>query len=235
MSSFDEYCMKRSLILILCLVAGQLLFSQGKQSWITLKGGASIPIGNYGGTNLDNSCFTQTGINIGFEGAWAILKNLGIGGQFGYNLHTVNVSTLGWEKVKADPFLEDLYIRSDPYRSITAMIGVYGNYNFWRNFQLSAKFLGGVMWMKSPYQLYKPQYFLVEPKWYEITSAGDYNIALAAGLGIQYNFSSCIGLKIEGEYNYSKMVFRFSTGNGIRNDYRNISFINTTLGLVILL
>ena len=134
MSSFDGYCMKRSFILILCLVAGQLLFSQGKQSWITLKGGASIPIGNYGGTNLDNSCFTQTGINIGFEGAWAILKNLGIGGQFGYNLHTVNVSTLGWEKVKADPFLEDLYIRSDPYRSITAMIGVYGNYNFWRNF-----------------------------------------------------------------------------------------------------
>ncbi len=61
-----------------------------------------------------------------------------------------------------------------------------------------------------------------------------YNIAFAVGLGMQYNFSSCIGLKIEGEYDYSKMVFSFSTGNGVRNDYRNISYINTTLGLVIL-
>lgn len=209
-------------------------FSQEKQSWIAIKGGASIPVGTYGGTDLDKSCFTQTGVNFGVEGAWSILKYLGIGGQFGYNLHTVNVAVLGWEKVKDDPFLEDLYIRSEPYNSITGMLGAYGNYTFWKELQVNAKVLVGVMWMKSPYQLYKPQYFLVEPKWYEITSAKDYNFAFAAGLGLQYNLSSCIGLKAEAEYNYSKMIFSFKTGNSIRNDYRNISFINTTLGLVIL-
>jgi opacity protein-like surface antigen len=226
--------MKKLLILILCLYSGYVGFAQDKQSWITIKGGASVPVGNYAGTDLEKSCFTQTGVNFGIEGAWSILKYLGIGGQFGYNLHTVNVSVLGWEKVQADPFLEDLYIRSEPYNSITGMLGVYGSYTFWKKFQVTAKVLGGVMWMKSPYQLYKPQYFLVEPKWYEITSAKDYNFAIAAGLGVQYNLSSCIGLKLEAEYDYSKMVFSFRTGNGVRNDYRNISFINTTLGLVIL-
>lgn len=226
--------MKSFTLLMLSFFFVCAVFSQEKQSWISIKGGASIPVGKYGGIDLGNSCFTETGVGFGVEGAWSIIEFLGIGGQLGYNLHTVNVTVLGWEKVKADPFLEDLFIRSEPYRSITAMLGVFGNYNFWKKLQVNAKGLVGVMWMKSPYQLYKPQYFLVEPKWYEITSAKDYNFAFAVGLSFQYNFSSCIGLKAEAEYNYSKMVFSFKTGNSVRNDHRNISFINTTLGLVIL-
>jgi opacity protein-like surface antigen len=145
----------------------------------------------------------------------------------------VDVAVLGWEKVQNDPFLEDVTIRSESYRSMTLAVGAYGKWEVTNNFSLNGKLLGGVMWMQSPYQLYKPTYFLVEPKWYEITSARDRNAAFIAGAGVQYDVSNCIGLKVDADYNYSKMVFSFNTAQGLRNEYRDIHFVNLSFGVVI--
>ena len=100
---------------------------------------------------------------------------------------------------------------------------------------LHGKLLGGVMWAKTPYQLYKPEYFLVGPDYFEITSSKDRSPMILVGAGIQVEVSPCIAFRVEGEYQYSKLVFGFNSATGPRYEYRTISFVNTTLALIIIL
>lgn len=225
----------RYLFISIILLHSFFLFSQEKKSFVAIQSGASIPVGNYAAKNLDEGCFTTTGLNFNIEGAWFFLPYLGVGAQAGVNFHPVDVQTLGWERIQADPFLEDVTIRSDSYQMITANLGIYTQWTIWKKLSVQGKLLGGVMWGKSPYQLHKPTYFLVESKWFEITPAKDINLDISGGVAFQYDVSNCIGLKISGDYTYSKMVFSFKSGNETRYEYRDISFINVTLGLVVIL
>ena len=225
--------MKKPIAILLLLTSSLVLMSQQESiSFVSLKSGVSFPIGSYDDKSLDNGCFTTTGVNFSAEGAWFFLPWLGVGGQFSFVYHPVDVSSLGWEKVQNDPFLDDVTIRSDPYRMMTASLGAYGRWDAFGNFSLNGKVLLGMMWARSPYQLYKPTYFLVAPKWYEITSAKDRNAAITAGAGLQYDVSRCVGLKLDAEYTYSKMVFAFYSASNLRYEYRDISFINLSLGVV---
>ena len=227
--------MRKLIIFILFILLSHAIYAQSKGSFIGIRGGLSIPVGEYASKNLENGCFAQLGFTVGAEGAWYFKHYMGIGGQFGFNLHPVDVSTLGYEKVINNPFLSDLTIRSDPYQIITTAVGIYSKWNFWKYLSLHGKLLGGIMWAKTPYQLYKPEYFLVGPEYFEITSSKDRNFMGIIGAGIQADLSPCIAIRIEGEYQYSKMVFGFNTGLGTRYDHRTISYINTTLGLILIL
>lgn len=223
----------RKLFLVSLFISYSLFsLAQEKTSFISIKAGASIPVGKYSAKNLDYGCFTTTGIGFAVEGAWFFMPWLGVGGQLNINFHPVDVGVLGWEKVQNDPFLDDLTIRSESYRAMTLSVGMYGRWDIANRFSLNGKILGGTMLAQSPYQLYKPTYFLVEPKWYEITPSRDWNAAIVAGLGFQYDVSTCVGLKIDADYTFSKMVFAFSTANGIRYEYRDISYINLSFGVV---
>ena len=224
-----------TIIGILVILMSSSAPAQKKYSFVSLKGGLSIPVGQYADKNLETGCFTELGFTVGIEGAWYFKPWLGVGGQFGLNLHPVDVSTLGWEKVQDDPFLQDVTIRSDPYQVITGTVGLFSRWNFWKMLSLHGKILGGMMWAKTPYQLYKPEYFLTGPEYFEITSSKDRNLAGIVGAGLQVDVSPCIAFRAEGEFTYSKMVFGFSTAGGPRYDYRTISFINTTLALIIIL
>jgi hypothetical protein len=90
-----------------------------------------------------------------------------------------------------------------------------------------------MMYVKTPYQLYKPEYYILESEWYEITSSHDWNLSGGAGIGLQIDITHCIALNIDGEFYYSKMVFGFKTGQGTRYDHRVITFVNNTLALII--
>ncbi|NOX85983.1 MAG: hypothetical protein GXO86_08465 [Chlorobi bacterium] len=220
------------LFILLSVMPGK---AQDKGSFIGIHGGLSIPVGEYKAKNLENGCFTLPGFNIGIEGSWYFKKYIGIGGQFGFNLHPVDVRALGYEKVNADPFLMDLTIRSEPYQIITGAAGLFTKWDFLKILSLSGKLLGGIMAAKTPYQLYKPIYFQTGPDYYEITSSKDRNFAMIVGAGLTINVSSCIAFRAGGEFIYSRMVFGFITASGTRYENRKISFINTTLGLIILL
>ncbi len=227
--------MKRLFSITLILLSVVFGKAQNMASFIGLHGGLSIPVGEYKAKNLENGSFTLPGFNIGIEGSWYFKKYLGIGGQFGFNLHPVDVLALGYEKVNADPFLLDLTIRSEPYQIITGAAGLFGKWDLLKILSLSGKLLGGVMWAKTPYQLYKSEYFLTGPDYYEITSAKDRNFAVIVGAGLTVNVSSCIAFRAGGEFVYSRMIFGFNTASGNRYENRTISFINTTLGLIIFL
>ncbi len=221
--------------LLLILIVSTSGISQQKNSFFSVGSGVSIPVGTYGGTTYDESCFTTTGINLNLEGAWYFLPYLGIGAQVGYNLHPVDVRALGYARVQNDPFLLDVSTRSEAYQMITVGIGPYASLNIWKDLSLHGKVLAGMIFGKTPYQIFEPEYYLTGPRYEVKTSAQDYSFIVIPGIGFQYKVSPCIGLKLDSEFYYREMIYGFSTGSGTRNDYRPTSFINVTLGMVVIL
>lgn len=204
--------------------------AQDKPSFIGMRSGISIPFGKYAEKNLDDGCFTLAGFNITVEGAWFFKAKLGVGASVGMNLHPVDVASLGRVRVDNDPFLNSVVIRSEPYLIITAMVGPYFQLPVSSRFSLSAKLLGGLLYGKTPYQLYKPDYYLLPNNWAEITSAKDWKFSWQTGLGVRYNLSSCIDLIFDTDLYYDQLSFNFNTNQGLRTDKKTISFINTTVG-----
>jgi len=219
------------LIFLFLIVLLTTLNAQKKPSFIGIRGGASIPFGKYHSTSLDEGCFTQTGFNVSVEGAWFFLPKFGIGASTGINFHPVNVSALGLEEVANDPFLENIYIRSDPYQIITAMGGLYVNMPIYHKVSFTGKLLCGLLYGKTPYKLYKSDYYFIGRIYQEITSAQDWKFSWQAGVGLKYNISPCFGLVFDADLFYEQLAFNFNTSSGLRTDERIISFVNTTLGI----
>jgi len=224
----------RHLLIVLFLIVSSVSIAQ-KNSFFSVGSGVSIPVGIYGGTNYDESCFTTAGINLNVEGAWYFLPYLGLGAQVGFNLHPVDVGALGYARVQNDPFLQDVTTRSEAYQMITAGIGPYTSWRLWKDLSFHGKLLAGMIFGKTPYQVFEPTYFVVGPRYEVKTSAQDYGFILIPGIGFQYDVSPCIGLKIDSEFYYHEMIYGFNTGSSTRYDYRTTSFINVSFDLVVIL
>lgn len=210
------------------------LSAQQKPSFIGLQAGPSFPVGKFYVKKLPDGSFAQTGFSTSLEGAWFFMPWLGVGGSAGMHLHPVDVRTLGYEKVVADPFMNDVYIRSDPYRSFTLYTGLFFQFPLIQRLSLTAKALGGMMFAQSPYQLYKADYEMIGEKWFEITSASDFEWSFLAGAGLKYTLKNCIGFSLNTEFTYNTMDFDFELSDGsIRTDKKVVGFVNVLLGVFV--
>ena len=190
-------------------------------------------MGNYASDKLDVGCFTTTGFSAGFEGVWFFYKNIGAGVDFNFSLHPVAASALATATVIDDPFMEDLTIRSDPYNIKTYMAGLLYRFNITDKIKISPKIFGGLMYGRTPFQLYEASYFMIGPHTFKKTESRDHNFALKGGINAIYNINDCIGIGLNIDYTYSKLFFGFETATGQEVSERNISFIDTGLGLII--
>jgi hypothetical protein len=229
-----EFLMKKTLFLILFL-SSITLFAQTHHAYFELKSGMSLPVLDYSSNNLETGCFTEPGITFSLEAGMKIYKQWGVSIQSGFQLHSVDVGLLGWEKMQADPFLEDLYIRSDPYRIIHIVAGPDYSFPFHNKFNLDLKLLGGVFFSRTPYQLYKPTYFMVGPPYYEITSSSDISFAYGGGARFRYAITSCYEVSMQGEFLSSQVAFPFQSASTSRIENKTISFVNISAGLVLYL
>jgi len=205
--------------------------AQDKPSFIGLRTGVSIPFGKYAAKDLDEGSFAQAGFNISIDGAWFFKPKFGVGGGVGLNLLPVDVASLGRARVDKDPFLSSVVIRSEPWKIIIAMIGPYFQFPISSKFSFSAKLLGGLLYGKTPYQLYKPDYYLLPDDWADITPASDMKFSWQTGLGLVYKLNYCIALTWDADICYDKLTFGFNSSSGYYTDERTIAIINTMLGL----
>jgi len=209
--------------------------AQDYPSFVSIRSGVSVPFGDYAAKNLDGGSFAQPGFNVTLGGAWFFKPKFGVEATAAVNLHPVDVSSLGRARVDADPFMMDVTIRSDPYLILTSMLGPVVQLPLGGRFSVKGKVLGGLLYGKTPYQLYKPEYFGVSAPWAEITSAQNWKFSWQAGIGVAY-YLSCVGFVFDTEIIHDQLEFKFNTsGGGVRTDYRMISVINTTFGIHILL
>lgn len=226
--------MKRYCFTLLLLLVLLNIFSQDKPSFIGINAGTSIPVGKFHGNELPDGGFAQTGFNASLEGAWFFRTWLGVGASAGTSIQPVDVGSLGYEKMKENPFLNALIIRSDPYLTFSLYTGLYFNVPLAGKFSFTAKAAGGILYAQTPYQLYKAEYELIGKNWYEISSAGDFEGSFVAGAGVSYDLNNYMALALNSEFTFNECDFNFSSPDGtVRTDQQVIAFINLNLGVIL--
>lgn len=215
------------------LFTSSYLFAGDGKANISLKGAASMPVGKYSANNLSNGCFTTTGFSAGVEGSWFFYKNIGAGIDFNFSLHPVDAVALANETVLDDPVMEDLTVRSDPYNIKTYMVGLLYKFELSEKITISPKVYGGLMYGRTPFQLYDASYFMLGPHSFKKTESRDHNWAVKGGFNAIYDINDCIGIGIYFDYTYSKLFFGFQTATGHQVNERNISYMDTGLSLII--
>jgi hypothetical protein len=200
---------------------------------LELKAGTSIPMFAYASKQLNWGCFTEPGLTVSAEANALIWKQFGVNLLAGMQLHSVDVAVLGWETVQADPFLDSIYTRSDPYRIFHLAIGPDYSVLVGDRLTFGLKAFAGVFFSQSPYQLYKPVYNEPGPSFYEVTPSKDISYGWGTGLDVKYKLSNCYEIVLGGDYMQSAASFTFKTKTGYRTDDRWICFINVSAGLVL--
>lgn len=204
---------------------------QEAESFVAIQSGVSIPFGGYRSAVLFEGSFTQPGFTVSTDGAWFFSRHFGAGISASLNLHPVDVVALGRAQVNYDPFLSDVTIRSEAFRIITVMPGIYAGFRPFEKWSFTGKINAGFLQGKTPYQLYKPDYYLIADNWNEVTSATDSKFSWMAGIRIAYAVSPCIGISLNSDVLYDKLKFNFRTALNTRTDERVIAMVNLLLGI----
>lgn len=225
--------MKGIIILAFILNMGLNTMAGDGKSFLMLRSGLSVPVGKYGSNYVDGASYTTIGMSFGGEGAWFFKDYLGVGVDVNYTFHTVNVSALGGAMVASDPFLEDIYIRSEPYTMLSFTAGLYSSIDITQKISIQPKLTGGIMFGKTPFQLFEPTYFMLGPEYFKITSSRANGFVIKTGVSIKYSINDCIAVGINSDYSYSPLKFGFITSEGFEYRKKNISFFDFSLGLVI--
>lgn len=225
--------MKRILILLLLLISHSLLYSQPFHVQLAIQSGVSLPLSDFAGANLDKGSFALPGFSGSIE-ATMILKDKWTGFlQGGLQLNPIAVGFLGYETMQANPFLQDLYIRSDPFEVIHVLAGPGYQTKLGKSFQVEGQLAGGVFFSATPYQLHKTKYFMTGPPYSEIKSSNDISFAYGANLRFMYKVKPWYQIGITSQFLHSRASFDFHTSTGVRTDHRNISLWNISLSFIV--
>ncbi len=217
-------------IAFLLLLAVLSLKSQDGGISFGLSSGTSIPFGKYSSTEYGEGSFTQPGLAISGDFSWFFSSKFGIFLRGSYLLHPIDVSALGLARVNKDPFLSNVIIRSEPYKILTIMPGVGTKLKLSEKWNFNAGVMAGYLWGQTPYQLHKPDYYLLPDDWEEITSARDSKFSWKIAAGIEYELLSCVGFFADAELLNDTLKFDFITSTGTRTDEKHIAVVNLKLG-----
>lgn len=220
-------------LLLLILFKISIASAQINTFQLSLQSGIAIPLFDFASTNLEKGSFALPGFTGSAEIKWLHNNLWGVSLSSGIQMNPIAVGILGYEKVKADPFLEDLYIRSDPFKVIHVMAGPTHLTKICKSFSLEAQLKAGVFLSHTPYQLYKPKFFQTGPPFYEITTSQDLSFAYGAGVHLNYEISPCYSIGIGSEIMSSKAAFEFKSGQSTRTDNKIISLWNNYFSLII--
>lgn len=226
--------MKKSILILLVLFISFNSMAGDGPSFLMLKGSYSMPVGNYASYDLDQGCFTTNGLTLGAEGAWYFNKNLGVGADVSFSLHTVDAIGIANKIIEDAILLNQLYVRSDPYRMITSMAGLYYSIQIIDRLRVEPKFLAGMMFGRTPWQLYEQELYLLGDNYYKITPSNAHAFAFKTGMSVKYRLSDCIALSIHADYSQSQLSFGFYSSDQLVYKDKKITFFDFGMGLVIL-
>ena len=225
--------MRRLLFLTILVVNCNILFSQPLQLQLAIQSGLSVPLFDFASSDLSDGSFALPGYtgSLEFRG---IYKERWVGFiQAGMQLNPIDVALLGYEKVQADPFLLDVFIRSDPFKVFHLMAGPGYQHRIGKKLLIEGQLSAGMSLSYTPYQLYKPEYFMVGPAYFEIKSSSDLSFAYSAGVRLAYEVTPCYHIGISSQLMNSTGEFQFYTDDGTRTDVRNISLWNTSISVIL--
>lgn len=203
----------------------------GKTIYFDFTTAASLPLGKYSDTNLENGSYAVTGFSATTQLSWMAFENIGIRIGVSATFSPVDAVSLAQDELAADEFMEDISIRSEAYK----IYNLFGSVLYLK--QLNEKIniiasLGlGMIYAETPHQLHRARHFLVGNNYFEITAAGDYTLMYSLGFETEYKIKESWSIVGGTKFNYAKAQFEFSVaGADNRIDYRTISMLDAFVG-----
>ncbi|MBC35078.1 MAG: hypothetical protein CL663_03415 [Bacteroidetes bacterium] len=227
--------MKKLIVLIALLSCTALNAQELMESdyYVKIKSGVAIPLGDFAGNTLYESAFADPGFFAGIDVGWKAFDRLGFIVSGDLAINPVRASDLGAAKVAADPFLIDLRTRSEPFKVFSAMGGLTYDSEIFKYLNINSFVSIGMAYGETPYTLYKSQYFLTGPDYFEITPAGSYGFAYKIGADLEYDIKTQWGTFVGASYMHTKFSFKFITngGTGERIENKKVDLLNVVFGI----
>jgi hypothetical protein len=227
------------------LIIQNLAAQNSSKSFIGLSGGISAPIGNFSkadaGTvgNWNNtSGFAKTGYNIGVEGAWFFLPNIGVGGSITYSDHSAlnnkDVNTLASSYQQAFDVDQAAVSSSGRYQALNTMLGPYLSLPY-KRFNFEVRAMAGIL---KSFSTPEVDVVLTDASInYPFSQKSSTASAFGwqTGIGLRYLLTEKFSLTVRGDYFHSNDITIENTNRnnsaGRLVTSQSMSWINGSIGI----
>ena len=208
-------------------------YSQEYPSFVGIRTGPSFPYAGFrSGMTIGSYGFAETGFNVTIEGTHFFLKNVGVGGLIGFNVHKINKHSLEVQYLRDNYNYSSVIIDVQPYYSTTYMPGFYFNIPIPNTILcFTLKIMAGFFWVRNPEYHFTYVNLKNETFYLSQSAESSTNFAFLTGVGMKMNLSENIGIYFSAEYTGSRFGFYYTTIDNYQAAYKKVSFINTTAGV----
>lgn len=232
------------IFLIAALCSSVTSFAQKGTSFIGVDGGVSIPLGVWGktstasqlmsidGTVNDKNGYAKAGGFFSVDGAWFFSQHFGIGGLFKYgtyDLKGVDSLSQGYEE-SFDVDTTRTTVTS--YKQWSILPGIYYNQQIMKKLAFTARVLVGIAHSSTPEINVGIEDGGVPDPAVVQSSASKTSFAADAGVGLVYNVTRCIGIRLRADYFYTKPDFSIANSGRNNNAGREVSEYDQALSSV---
>ena len=229
--------MRKYYLSILFFIIILISYSQKYTSFVGVRTGLSFPYDNFGNNmSIGTHGFAKTGFNITTEGAYFFLKNVGVGGLIGFNVHNINKNNLEAQYLRDNYNYSSVIIDVQPYYSATYMPGFYFNLPIQNTILcFTFKIMAGFFWVRNPE--YHFTYINLKNQTFYLSQSAESstNFAFLTGAGMKIKLSENIGIYFSAEYTGSRFGFYYATIDNYQASHKRVSFINTTASVCLFL
>ncbi len=204
--------MKKSIIKLLFLsflLPGSISVSaQDNPFNVGFRYGYTLPMGQFASHEYTYGAYALLGSSASAEASWYPGKRLGFGASFSLSYFPIAAYYFLQDYDSADPTVQYNFIKSETYEVRTYMGGAFYRLPISKRFEASFKAMGGLCWVRSPYQFFTGTY-LIGPMFHIITPAISSRFAFSGAATLNYKLFDHVVLLLESEFSYSEAKFTF--------------------------
>jgi len=203
----------RLLLIVLLSFSGSSVFSQNTNSFVGIRFGAALPLGEFASHEIGYGGYALLGKSFGGEAAWFFSPEFGVG---------IDVSRNSFE-FASGYYAEDFYqqnkqdyihvsLLSGPYTLTTFMAGGYYKLAWDKRFSSSFKLMGGLFRARTPDQFFGIKTYKAGNLNWSKSGARDTKFTLLAGVSTEYRLYPQVSLVLQADFTFSRPAFTFITG-----------------------
>jgi hypothetical protein len=220
------------LLLILLIVLPNNSHGQDLRKFrINLQSGLALPYGQLASKNFSNGGYAVYGTGSSAEAIWQFNKQLSAGVAFSMSEFPFDENTYAQDLVDDDVFMDNLYMKSDPFEVLTYTTAMYYSGAILKKIQLSGKLGGGIIWAQTPDQLFSATYFGGIKRTYKVTPSRDTKPVLTTGITCHYQLFEHVDVLLFADYYLADMGFNFRTATTTYTRWLTFSYINAGIGI----
>ncbi len=198
---------------------------------INILSGYALPQGQLASKHFDNGGYAVYGAGSALEGIWKFHPHLSAGVSFSVSKFPFDENTYAQNLVDSDPFMDNLYMKSDAYKVLTYTGAIYYTGSICNKVRLTGNVGGGIVWAQTPDQLFSATYFGGIKRTYKITPAYCSKPVITTGLSCKYRVFEQVDISLFANYYLANLGFSFLTSSDSYTRWLTFSYINTGLGI----